>query len=202
MALQENLLCDNSRIFRFGRMLFCGIPRWPGEIGPAPPFEALSGNHRSPTLTQTKIANFRRATALDIPAMSKIRLAVRENVLSDPARITQKMYEDYLDLLGRGWVAEIDGRVVGFSYANKTDGSIWALFISPEYEGRGLARELLNTAVGWLFDQGHEIVRLSTGSGTRADRFYAAQGWALERIEGNDSYYLLVNKDVIGRVAA
>lgn len=28
--------------------------------------------------------------------MSKIRLAVTENALSDPSRITQQMYEDYL----------------------------------------------------------------------------------------------------------
>ncbi len=134
--------------------------------------------------------------------MSTIRLVVRENVLSDPSRITPQMYEDYLDLLGRGWVAEIDGVIAGFCYANKTDASIWALFMSPEYEGRGLARQLLMMAVEWLFELGHEIVRLSTGSGTRADRFYAAQGWTLERIKGNDSYYLLVNADVIGQVAA
>ncbi len=131
--------------------------------------------------------------------MSTIRLAVRENVLSDPNRISQKMYEDYLDKLGRGWVAEIDGVIVGFSYANKTDASIWALFMSPEYEGRGLAKQLLNMAVGWLFEQGHEIVRLSTSSGTRADRFYAAQGWTLERIEGIDSCYLQVSAEVNGR---
>lgn len=153
-------------------------------------------------MSHTRSANFRRATAQDIPAMSKIRLAVRENVLSDPSRITQKMYEDYLDLLGRGWVAEIDGVIAGFCYANKTNASIWALFMSPEYEGRGLARQLLNMAVDWLFEQGHEIVRLSTGSGTRADRFYAAQGWTLERIEGNDTYYLLVNCNVTAQAAA
>ena len=105
------------------------------------------------------LALFRRATSHDIPAMSAIRLAVRENVLSNPNRITAQMYEDYLDLLGRGWVAEIDGRVVGFSYANKTDASIWALFIAPEYEGRGLGKRLLDLATGWLFEQGAECVR-------------------------------------------
>jgi len=28
---------------------------------------------------------------------------------SDPSRVTRKMYEDYLETAGRGWVAEIDG---------------------------------------------------------------------------------------------
>ncbi|HEX9174101.1 MAG TPA: hypothetical protein VF861_15735 [Telluria sp.] len=32
--------------------------------------------------------NLRQATAADIPAMSSIRLSVRENILSDPALIT------------------------------------------------------------------------------------------------------------------
>lgn len=143
-------------------------------------------------MTTTQSASFRQANSNDIPAMSKIRLAVRENVLSDPNRITRQMYEDYLELLGRGWVAEIDGEVVGFSYADKTNSSIWALFISPNHEGKGLAKQLLNLATGWLFDQGQECVRLSTGVGTRADQFYSLQGWTRERVEGNDVSYLLV----------
>ncbi|WP_229259434.1 GNAT family N-acetyltransferase [Duganella aceris] len=134
---------------------------------------------------------FRRATSADIPAMSKIRLDVKENVLSDPSRITLQMYEDYLELSGRGWVAAVDGEVAGFCYAASKDASIWALFISPQYEGRGLAKQLLAMAVKWLFEQGWPQVRLSTGARTRADRFYVAQGWIRERIEGNEVFYLL-----------
>jgi GNAT superfamily N-acetyltransferase len=135
---------------------------------------------------------FRQANFFDIPAMSEIRLAVRENVLSNPDRVTRQMYEDYLELLGRGWVAEIEGEVVGFSYADKKNSSIWALFISPSHEGKGLGKKLLNLATGWLFEQGKTHVRLSTGSNTRADRFYALQGWTRERMEGDDAFYLLV----------
>jgi GNAT superfamily N-acetyltransferase len=134
---------------------------------------------------------FRLAHPRDIPAMSKIRLAVTENALRDPGRITQQMYEDYLELLGRGWVSEIDGEITGFCYADKFQSSIWALFISPEFEGRGHAKQLLKLATEWLFEQGHQAVQLSTGKGTRAERFYAAQGWKQERIEGNDTFYLL-----------
>ena len=109
--------------------------------------------------------------------MSRIRLAVTENVLSDPGRITVQMYEDYLAALGRGWVAEIEGSVAAFCYADKNDGSIWALFVDPGYEGRGLAKHLLGLAAEWIFALGHASVRLDTGAGTRADRFYAMQGW-------------------------
>lgn len=40
---------------------------------------------------------FWRARQADIAAMSRIRLSVSENVLSDPARVTLQMYEDYLE---------------------------------------------------------------------------------------------------------
>ena len=122
----------------------------------------------------------RRATVADIPAMSRIRLAVTENALSNPARITEAMYRDYLDALGRGWVAEEDGEIIGFSYADRTDSSIWALFVDPVREGRGAGKRLLRLAVDWLFELGHPEVRLGTAAHTRADRFYAAQGWTRE----------------------
>jgi GNAT superfamily N-acetyltransferase len=130
---------------------------------------------------------FRQATRGDIPAMSAIRLAVRENILSDPSRITEQMYMDYLELAGRGWVAEIDGTIAGFCYADKNDASIWALFIPEEYEGRGIAKRLLQMAVDWLFDQGNASVHLTTTAGTRADRFYAAQGWMRTPISERDA---------------
>ena len=114
--------------------------------------------------------------------MSAIRIKVRENVLRDPSRVTQQMYVDYLGRLGRGWVCERDGAVAGFAYAAKEDGSIWALFVEPGHEGHGIGRQLLALATSYLFELGHAKVVLGTGAGTRADRFYAAQGW--ERTEG------------------
>lgn len=123
---------------------------------------------------------FRRATASDIPAMSAIRLAVRENALSNPGRITQQMYEDYLDRCGRGWVCEREGAIIGFSYAASEDNSIWALFVEPEHEGLGAGKRLLRLATDWLFARGAPAVTLSTAANTRADRFYQAQGWQRE----------------------
>jgi len=120
---------------------------------------------------------FRRAVEADVPALMRIRLAVRENRLSNPARVTPAMCIDYLDKLGRGWVAELDGEIIGFSYADRTDASIWALFVDPAHEGRGAGKQLLRLAADWLFEIGHDEVRLGTQANTRADRFYAAQGW-------------------------
>jgi GNAT superfamily N-acetyltransferase len=101
------------------------------------------------------------------------------------------MYEDFLEKSGRGWVAEIDGEVAGFCYADKENASIWALFIAPGKEGQGLARSLLTLAVRWLFDLGHDRVHLSTGANTRADRFYAAQGWVRNPVSASEIAYSL-----------
>jgi catechol 2,3-dioxygenase-like lactoylglutathione lyase family enzyme/GNAT superfamily N-acetyltransferase len=135
--------------------------------------------------------DLRQATFDDIPAMSAIRLAVKENVLSDPSRVTMQMYRDYLELMGRGWVVEIDGEVVGFCYADKNDASIWALFVSPPYEGRGIAKRLLRAAVEWLFSLGHASVHLSTSKDTRADKFYTGQGWTRSVLNDRDAGFSL-----------
>lgn len=138
--------------------------------------------------------SFRQAVSADIPAMSRIRLSVTENVLSDPARVSAAMYEDFLERSGRGWVAESGGEILAFCYADKTDASIWALFVAPGQEGQGLGKVLLQRAVDWLFALGHDRVRLSTTAGTRADRFYAAQGWCRQPVGASEVAYTLTKR--------
>src|SRR5262249_30093980 len=77
----------------------------------------------------------------------------------------------------KGWVVEDAGRVVGVSIADADTGTIYALFVLPEYEGRGLGRALLDAAVSWLWVQGAERVWLDTGPETRAAGFYRRLGW-------------------------
>ena len=135
----------------------------------------------------------RQACSADIPAMSAIRLSVTENVLSDPGRVTLQMYEDFLERDGRGWVAQADGVVLAFGYADRHQGSIWALFVDPRHEGRGLGKALLDLAVAWLFELGHHRITLGTTPGTRADRFYAAQGWIRTAGSGGEVGYILLS---------
>ncbi len=134
---------------------------------------------------------FREAAYNDIPHMSRIRLAVTENVLRDPTRITPQMYTDFLEKDGRGWVALVDGEIVAFSYANKIDGSIWALFVDPRFEGQGLGKQLLSLATTWLFSLGVTQVTLSTGTRTRAAQFYKRLGWRLASSDGDDAIFVL-----------
>ena len=120
---------------------------------------------------------FREARVVDIPALCGVRLSVAENVLSDPRKATPEMYAAYLRGAGKGWLCEIDGEVVGFSVASLTDASIWALFVKPGCEGRGIGARLLKLATDWLFDMGASSISLSTDANTRADRLYESLGW-------------------------
>jgi GNAT superfamily N-acetyltransferase len=135
---------------------------------------------------------FRDARVEDIPALSQIRLSVRENVLSDPRKVTTEMFADYLSASGKGWVCEIEGEPVGFSVASLRDVSIWALFVKPGYEGRGIGTRLLDLATDWLFGMGASSISLSTEAHTRADRVYESQGWKRGEIkpDGEVSYRL------------
>lgn len=135
---------------------------------------------------------FREATIEDIPALSEVRLSVSENVLSDPRKVTRETYAAYLSDAGKGWLCEVGGEVVGFSVASLSDSSVWALFVRPGYEGRGVGKRLLRLATDWLFSMGAPSVTLSTEAGTRADRFYEGQGWARgEAKQGGEVCFVL-----------
>lgn len=137
---------------------------------------------------------FREARLEDIPALSEVRLSVKENVLSNPQRITRGMYETYLSEVGKGWLCEADGEVVGFSVASLRDASIWALFVRPQHEGRGIGRRLLHLATRWLFENGVSSISLSTAVGTRADRWYERQGWTRGEIKPDGEVQYTLDK--------
>lgn len=119
----------------------------------------------------------RLAVAADIPAMHRVRLAVRENKLADPARVTLADYARMLERDGRGWVCEADGAIVAFAVADHVQRNVWALFVHPDHERCGLGRALHAALVDWLFEAGTAPVWLSTERGSRAERFYTAAGW-------------------------
>jgi GNAT superfamily N-acetyltransferase len=112
----------------------------------------------------------------DITAMSEIRLSVAENILTDPARVTLADYVAYLNDQGQSWVVEADGRILAFGAANRS-GLIWALFVRPGFEGRGLGRLALEECLAWLERGKAGRAFLDTGAGTRAEGFYRSQGW-------------------------
>ena len=126
----------------------------------------------------------RQAVDADIAEMHRVRMSVRVNVLSESTVITEEMYRKHLEKIGRGWVWEEDGRILGCAVANLRDASIWGLFVAPEAEGRGIGRALHDTMLDWLRSEGATEVKLGTEPGTRAARFYEAAGWRFKQIDG------------------
>ena len=121
-------------------------------------------------------ALIRRATGADRARISEIRLSVKENILRDPARVTPDMVTWFIDNPGI-WLWEEDGKVLGFSAADTRDGTVFALFIDPGHEGRGIGRALFAKALDSLREAGHRTGSLTTQPGSRADRFYQRAGW-------------------------
>jgi len=128
---------------------------------------------------------FREATIRDIPQIQIVRHTVKENVLSNPGLVTDQDCEEYLTVRGKGWVCEIGDTIVGFSIADLKDNNIWALFLRPEYEGRGIGKTLHSIMLQWYFSQTQKTVWLGTAPNTRAEKFYRKAGWKEVGIHGN-----------------
>lgn len=120
---------------------------------------------------------FREATREDIPQIQIVRNAVTENMLSDPALVPDKDVEDYMFIRGKGWVCEIDKTIVGFAIVSIIDTNVWALFIQPGFDKKGIGKRLHDDMMDWYFSQTDKTIWLSTGPGTRAEQFYRKAGW-------------------------
>lgn len=119
----------------------------------------------------------REAKIEDIKQIQVVRNAVKENTLSDPNLVTDKDCEEYMTVRGKGWVCEIENKIVGFAIADLKEHNIWALFVDPSYEKKGIGRSLHKIMLDWYFTQTQETVWLGTAFNTRAEGFYRKAGW-------------------------
>lgn len=128
----------------------------------------------------------RPATAADAPAMADVHVDCRAaNVGSMPAMVhtreeTHRWMGERLAADSEGWVAERDGRVVG--YLVLTGDWVDDLFLAPGETGQGLGAALLDLAKAqrpdglclWVFETNHG-----------ARRFYRRHGFVeLETTDG------------------
>jgi len=127
---------------------------------------------------------FREARIDDIKQIQVVRKSVRENTLSDPDLVTDEDCLEFMTVRGKGWVCEIDNRIVGFAIADLKDNNIWALFLDPEFEKKGIGRQLHKVMLDWYFTETKEKVWLGTAFNTRAERFYRKAGWTEVGLHG------------------
>ena len=125
----------------------------------------------------------RPARDADIPRLMQIRAAVRENRLVRLA-IGADDYRPYVED-GRCWVCEEGGAVQGFAALDAEAASVWALFVAPQAEGRGLGQILLDRLLDEARARGLAALSLDTEAGTRAEAFYLARGFAIAARDGD-----------------
>jgi GNAT superfamily N-acetyltransferase len=127
---------------------------------------------------------FREAEIDDINQIQFVRNAVKENRLSDPALVPDKDVEEYMTQRGKGWVCEIDEKIVGFSIVDLVENNVWALFVHPDFEAMGIGKKLHQMMMDWYFVQTNKKIWLGTEPKSRAETFYRIQGWKEVGVHG------------------
>ena len=120
---------------------------------------------------------YREANIADIPQIQIVRNSVKENTLFNPDLVTDDDCVEFLTVRGKGWVCEINNQIVGFAIAGLKDNNIWALFLHPAFEKKGIGRQLHKIMLDWYFTQTKNKVWLGTAFNTRAEQFYRKAGW-------------------------
>lgn len=118
----------------------------------------------------------RPATPADLPRVYEVRHGTAENRLTNPALVTDAEVSWYLEHAIFLVSEDADG-IQGFTCVNHQTGYVWALFVIDGAQGRGHGTALLDAAMSRLREGGHRQAFLTTGPGTRAERFYLKKGW-------------------------
>jgi len=143
----------------------------------------------------------RRATAGDAEAVYEIVLrALRETnardypasvidrlVLTLPKGVASKLEEWH------AYVAVVDGRIVGTASLN--DRTVRAVFVHPDYQGRGIGTELMNSVENAASVQSEST--LSVQSSITAQPFYAKRGFKVVReVFYGEERTIVMSKDI------
>lgn len=132
-------------------------------------------------IAEVHVASWKSAYA-DIIDFTKVPLDVDERERSWAHRIPLVGGEGY-----RTWVADIDGRVVGFSFTQPTEdddlnpleiAELVALYLHPDHFGAGVGKPLLDRAIAGMRNQGFLQATLWVlEDNARAIHFYRREGW-------------------------
>lgn len=112
-------------------------------------------------------------------------LALFEEAAYAPAKVAEQLG----DKDRRTWIAETEGRMLGYAQAGRCKlphpdvrpeaGELMQLYILDEAQGHGIGRALLAAVLGYLAETRPGPVWLGVWSGNlRAQRFYLAHGFA------------------------
>lgn len=140
----------------------------------------------------------RPARPSDVDAIFKVRTSVQENAVTyeelneigvTPAFVTQAIAANACT-----WVAEVDDEVVGFAMIDIESGCLFAVFVSPGHEGKGIGSCLIDVCERALFKE-HEMIWLETENASRAAGLYRHLGWRRTMNIGNGDVRLEKRRD-------
>ncbi|MBP7173103.1 MAG: GNAT family N-acetyltransferase [Cloacibacterium sp.] len=131
-----------------------------------------------------------------IEEMHVLRMSVKENQLSNPNLISEEDYINFIDKKGKTWITEEHHKILGFATIDLENKNIWALFVHPEFEKKGIGKKLHQTMIDWYFKENNEKLWLSTAQNTRAEKFYEFLGWKKVGIlDNNEIKFELTQQD-------
>lgn len=141
----------------------------------------------------------RAATVDDIDLIFDIRTAVKENHLSKQELtelgITHDVISELITDTTSVWVAEYEQRGCGFAIADQEEGSVFAMFVYPDAENKGIGKALLQKMEQILFENFSEIW-LETDRHSRAFTFYSHQGWHVQEELAQGDVKMVKSKSV------
>jgi GNAT superfamily N-acetyltransferase len=129
--------------------------------------------------------NIRRAVVKDVDAIFDVRTCVIENHMTEEQlaemgvtreSTRQVILDDSLPI----WCAFVEDKMAGFVSIKIEDSELFALFVRPECEGKGIGGALHDVAVNWWCEHHpNEALNLNTEQSARAFTFYQKRGWVL-----------------------
>ena len=137
---------------------------------------------------------YRRILPSDMEAIFEVRVQTwhNENGAEEMARmgITHESVQQLMKVTRRGWLAEVDGEVVGFAMGDKSTGEMWVIAVLKEFEDQGIGRGLMALVEEWLFGKGWREIWLTTDADEnyRAVGFYRRLGWEDWKMEDGDRF--------------
>lgn len=90
----------------------------------------------------------------------------------------EKWKEEYANPNQHRWVAKEGQEIIGFCVAGKGNNSnrIYAIYVIPSFQGKGLGKQLMEKALDWLSDNKDIYVNLAPYN-TKALQFYEKFGF-------------------------
>ena len=103
------------------------------------------------------------------------------------------------------FVAEVDGRIIGFSNVGPSrdedgNGELYAIYVDAAHWDTGVGRDLMVPAARWLAERYAEATLWVLADNERARRFYEKGGWRFDGTTKDDDRGSFVLREVRYRI--